>query len=223
MSQMISLHDAFLAILLSDSDSLELEDIFHKVKPEMFPSWRKNLFKILKDSYHNNGALDLALLQLSEELEVEVTRILSGYSTSANFQNYYEGVLEFYKKERTLGILKEIESLQHEEWKNFVGKKIASLEKILSEEEHSEYSNSGDVLSRKIMKNFFLAQGDDYSTGFQELDKKLFLSPGDLWIIGARPSMGKTAFLLSLTKKYASRGKRVALFSLEMGASTLVQ
>ena len=51
MSQMINLHDAFLAILLSEGDSLELEEIFHRVKPEMFPSWRKTLFKILKESY----------------------------------------------------------------------------------------------------------------------------------------------------------------------------
>ncbi|MGL4403467.1 MAG: replicative DNA helicase [Fusobacteriaceae bacterium] len=223
MSQMINLHDAFLAILLSDSDTLELEEIFHKLKPEMFPSWRKTLFKILKESYEKKGTLDLALLEIPEEMESEVGRILNGYSTGVNFQSYYQGVLEFYKKERTLGILKEIESLQYEEWKDFVGKKIVSLEKILSEEEHSEYSNSGDLLSRKIMKSFFLAQGDDYSTGFLDLDKKLFLTPGDLWIIGARPSMGKTAFLLSLAKKYAVRGKRVALFSLEMGASTLVQ
>ncbi|MGL5100965.1 MAG: replicative DNA helicase, partial [Fusobacteriaceae bacterium] len=202
---------------------LELEEIFHKLKPEMFPSWRKTLFKILKESYEKKGTLDLALLEIPEEMESEVGRILNGYSTGVNFQSYYQGVLEFYKKERTLGILKEIESLQYEEWKDFVGKKIVSLEKILSEEEHSEYSNSGDLLSRKIMKSFFLAQGDDYSTGFLDLDKKLFLTPGDLWIIGARPSMGKTAFLLSLAKKYAVRGKRVALFSLEMGASTLVQ
>ncbi|MGL4252964.1 MAG: hypothetical protein ACRCR2_02745, partial [Fusobacteriaceae bacterium] len=104
MSQMINLHDAFLAILLSEGDSLELEEIFHRVKPEMFPSWRKTLFKILKESYEKKGALDLALLEIPEEMESEVARILNGYSTSANFQNYYQGVLEFYKKERTLGI-----------------------------------------------------------------------------------------------------------------------
>ncbi|MGL4732099.1 MAG: replicative DNA helicase [Fusobacteriaceae bacterium] len=223
MSQMINLHDAFLAILLSEGDSLELEEIFHRVKPEMFPSWRKTLFKILKESYEKKGALDLALLEIPEEMESEVARILNGYSTSANFQNYYQGVLEFYKKERTLGILQETESLQYEEWRDFVGKKIASLEKILNEEEKKDYCSWGDELSKKLMEGFFTEGKEDYSTGFLDLDRKLFLSPGDLWVIGARPSMGKTAFLLSLAKKYAVRGKRVALFSLEMGASSLIQ
>ncbi|MGL4945247.1 MAG: replicative DNA helicase, partial [Fusobacteriaceae bacterium] len=223
MSQMINLHDAFLAILLSEGDSLELEEIFHRVKPEMFPSWRKTLFKILKESYEKKGALDLALLEIPEEMESEVARILNGYSTSANFQNYYQGVLEFYKKERTLGILRETESLQYEEWRDFVGKKIASLEKILNEEEKKDYCSWGDELSKKLMEGFFTEGKEDYSTGFLDLDRKLFLSPGDLWVIGARPSMGKTAFLLSLAKKYAVRGKRVALFSLEMGATSLIQ
>lgn len=222
MSQIISIHDAFLSILLTDSHHLELDEIFNKIKPEMFPSWRKTLFKLLKESYDKNSTLDLSFLNIPEEMEGEIARILSGYSTGANFKRYYNGVLEFHKKEQILGILREVESLQHEEWQHFVEKKIVSLEKILSQEEKSEYCGAGDQLSQNLMKNFFHVQDRDYSTGFKKLDEKLFLSSGDLWVIGARPSMGKTAFLISLAKNYAKMGKKVALFSLEMSSDSLL-
>ncbi|MGL5578331.1 MAG: hypothetical protein ACRDB7_04430, partial [Fusobacteriaceae bacterium] len=62
MSQLISVHDAFLSVLLSDGDNLDLDLIFQKCCPEMFPSWRKELFRILKKSYEENSTLDISLL-----------------------------------------------------------------------------------------------------------------------------------------------------------------
>lgn len=56
------------------------------------------------------------------------------------------------------------------------------------------------------------------STGYIELDQKLAgLHPSDLILIGARPSMGKTALGLNLVQNAAVRGgKTCAVFSLEM-------
>ncbi len=61
-------------------------------------------------------------------------------------------------------------------------------------------------------------------TGFSELDAKLSgLQPSDLIIVAARPSMGKTAFALSIAYNVAvSFGKSVAIFSLEMPKEQLV-
>lgn len=61
-------------------------------------------------------------------------------------------------------------------------------------------------------------------TGFKDLDKLLAgLHPGDLVILAARPSVGKTAFALNLAVNAAKAGGSVAIFSLEMGAEQLVQ
>jgi len=62
-------------------------------------------------------------------------------------------------------------------------------------------------------------------TGFTELDQKTSgLHDSDLIIIAARPSMGKTAFALSLSYNMAvERGKSVAFFSLEMSKDQLVK
>ena len=61
-------------------------------------------------------------------------------------------------------------------------------------------------------------------TGFTHLDRlTLGWQPSDLIIIAARPSMGKTAFVLSLARNVAvDFEKGVAFFSLEMSAEQLM-
>ena len=61
-------------------------------------------------------------------------------------------------------------------------------------------------------------------TGFMDLDYKTSgLQPSDLILIAARPSMGKTAFVLNMAQYMAFRkDKSVAIFSLEMSKEQLV-
>jgi replicative DNA helicase len=60
-------------------------------------------------------------------------------------------------------------------------------------------------------------------TGFYDLDRLTAgLQPGDLIVLAARPSMGKTAFALNIAENVAvSEGIPVVVFSMEMGASQL--
>lgn len=61
-------------------------------------------------------------------------------------------------------------------------------------------------------------------TGFQDMDDKLAgLQRSDLFILAARPSMGKTAFALNLAHNVAVQSKEpVLIFSLEMSKEQLV-
>ncbi|MFB4163620.1 replicative DNA helicase [Alteribacillus sp. JSM 102045] len=63
------------------------------------------------------------------------------------------------------------------------------------------------------------------SSGFAELDHMTAgFQRSDLIIVAARPSMGKTAFALNIAQNVATKSsENVAIFSLEMGASQLVQ
>jgi replicative DNA helicase len=63
------------------------------------------------------------------------------------------------------------------------------------------------------------------ATGFYDLDELTAgFQRGDLVIVAARPSMGKTAFTLNVAQHAAiSEGRCVALFSLEMSKDSLVQ
>ena len=61
-------------------------------------------------------------------------------------------------------------------------------------------------------------------TGFTEYDEMTGgLHDGELTILAARPSMGKTALALNLAEQIAANGHQVGFFSLEMSKSQLVQ
>ncbi len=61
-------------------------------------------------------------------------------------------------------------------------------------------------------------------TGLKDLDEALGgLQNEDLIILAARPSMGKTGLALSMARKIAENGKKVAVFSLEMSKKQLYQ
>jgi replicative DNA helicase len=63
------------------------------------------------------------------------------------------------------------------------------------------------------------------ASGFTDLDEMTSgFQPADLIIVAARPSMGKTAFVLNLAQHAAIEGNTgVAIFSLEMSKESLVQ
>jgi replicative DNA helicase len=62
------------------------------------------------------------------------------------------------------------------------------------------------------------------ATGYTDLDHQLYgLQPSNLIVVGARPSMGKTAFALGLASHAARIGVPVLFFSLEMSHLELAQ
>lgn len=61
-------------------------------------------------------------------------------------------------------------------------------------------------------------------TGFSDLDRMTGgMQRGEMIILAARPSMGKTAFALNIAENVAVNKNGVAVFSLEMGGTQLVQ
>ena len=61
-------------------------------------------------------------------------------------------------------------------------------------------------------------------SGYVDLDELTGgMQPGELLILAARPSMGKTALALNMAENIAVRGEPVGLFSLEMSSNQIVQ
>ncbi len=89
------------------------------------------------------------------------------------------------------------------------------------------FQRLGDVL-QDVYKNLqFLSENPDFisgvRTGFTDLDSTLVqLGKGDLVLVGARPGMGKTSFVMNIAVQVAKASKKaVACFSLEMPAEQL--
>ncbi|SMC09001.1 replicative DNA helicase [Nitratiruptor tergarcus] len=104
----------------------------------------------------------------------------------------------------------------------------SKLYKITTETSSQDFKSSDEVmydtlqhLLRMKEKGNSILIGLD--TGFHDLNiKTAGFNPGDLIIIAARPSMGKTAFALNLAQAVLDQNKGVVIFSLEMPAEQLM-
>lgn len=98
--------------------------------------------------------------------------------------------------------------------------------RIAEQTEHSQIENLHDLIKQTmaILEANEGRQMTGVPTGFAELDEMTGgLQRGEMIILAARPSMGKTAFALNIAEQMAMRGQPVGIFSLEMGKQQLVQ
>lgn len=157
--------------------------------------------------------------------------LINAVPTSAHIEHYSKVVAE---KSRARKV---IEDLSHSISSVYDGQK--DLNEILSQTEQnlSTISNEQkkgfrpiiDVIdsTQSILDERSQKVGDvtGTSTGFTDFDQiTTGLHEDNLIIIAARPAMGKTAFALNIAQNVAkSSDKAVAIFSLEMGAESLVE
>lgn len=92
-------------------------------------------------------------------------------------------------------------------------------EALTLDREEQDFKPIGELVDNYVRK---LDEKPRYiPTGLSVLDKHLHLAPGNLFIIGGRPSAGKTALSLQMACEQARRGFRVCYFSLETDPDTL--
>ena len=92
-------------------------------------------------------------------------------------------------------------------------------EALTLDREDQDFKPIGELVDNYVRK---LNEKPKYiPSGIPVLDKHLHLSPGNLFIIGGRPSAGKTALSLQMACEQARRGLRVCYFSLETDPDTL--
>mgnify|MGYP004618722689 FL=1 len=92
-------------------------------------------------------------------------------------------------------------------------------EALTLDREEQDFKPIGELVDNYIRR---LDEKPRYiPTGIPVVDRYLNLSPGNLFIIGGRPSAGKTALSLQIACEQARRGFRVCYFSLETDPDTL--
>ena len=198
------------------------------------------LFNAMVDLFNEGQPVDLITLQnrlQSLDVPPEISSLefirdlIAMVPTSANVK-YYANIV--YEKALLRRLIKVTEDIAGE---CYAGK--APLEHILEKTEHdvfnlvqtrqtSDYVPIQETVFHVIKKIEAAAQSNStvtgIPTGFIDLDQKTSgLQPSDLILIAARPSMGKTAFVLNLAQYIAIRKQyTTAIFSLEMSREQLV-
>ena len=157
--------------------------------------------------------------------------LLMGTQTSANIKSYAEIVREKSIMRRLIKVNEEtanacyLQNQPLEEILEDAQKQVFALAETGNSEEYVPIKqvvlNALDVIER-ASKTKGTVTG--IPTGFIDLDYKLSgLQRSDLVLIAARPSMGKTAFVLNIAQHVAFKQNRtVAIFSLEMSKEQLV-
>lgn len=106
-------------------------------------------------------------------------------------------------------------------------KGLAELEGLIEDSADTELTGAGEWASSfKAEEEKIIADPDAAfcSTGLSDLDRILGggMFNGGLYILGARPGMGKTTFALNIAEQVAKRGATVLYISLEMNARQIM-
>jgi len=198
------------------------------------------MFESMVELFNEGKPVDLITLQnrlKEKDVPPEVSSldfvrdIITTVPTSANVRSYANIVHEKAMLRRLIKVNEEIANTC------YAGKE--SLDQIFADTEASIFNllqnkNSGEFVPiRQVALNVLekievasRSQGTvtGIPTGFIDLDYKTSgLQPSDLVLVAARPSMGKTAFVLNLVDHVAVRkGMPCMIFSLEMSKEQLV-
>lgn len=180
----------------------------------------KTIFSALLKVYEQYGCIDSPLI--TKELnDIDLCKELVACSEKAIAPSLFDDYVEMLKRQaQKRRLAKSVDKLV---WLDNCT--LDELQKVIDEEE-----KFGEVAGaeRKADVNY-----DNYlielehpkqliETGFGIIDSQIKgLEKGTLFIIGARPSTGKTSFALNIANNQVKRGRKTVFFSLEMSAGMI--
>ncbi|ENQ3106549.1 replicative DNA helicase [Bacillus cereus] len=154
-----------------------------------------------------------------------LANLVDSVPTTKNF-SYHEGlIIESWKMRHAQEVAGDLyKRIQSEKGISAISNTVDQLTAI----EETGYSDEFDLKETLVdlYKEMQLDVGDltGINTGYTKLNNMTSgYHEGDLIIVGARPSMGKTAFALNISYHAAESDAAVAIFSLEMSSKQLLK
>ena len=221
-------------------DKSAIAKALEKLKEEDFyRDGHKVIFKAIRDMFSKDMAVDLVTLleylKSTDTLEkaggvTYITEVSSSVITTANLEAYIKIVED---KSLLRKLIKSATNIIEESYNkqdkvddvlDLAQKRIFDL---AEKQGSSDYEPLSNVLERGFLEieRLFNNKGSitGVGSGIRDLDAKTSgFQKGDMVLIAARPSMGKTTFALNIAEHAALReGKSVVVFSLEMSKEQL--
>src|SRR5919198_1357318 len=159
-----------------------------------------------------------------------VSELASTVPVPGNARHYAQIVKQNALLRRLLATSQKIQKSVHDregDPEELVERAESLLFKVAHEERASDFRLVAEVLGDEIDRLEALAKGDREVTGtpsgFRDLDNVLGgFQPGNLVVLAARPSLGKSALVCNIAENVAAKsGQPVAFFSLEMSEAEL--
>ncbi|CAH8720760.1 replicative DNA helicase [Paenibacillus thiaminolyticus] len=238
--QNLEAEQAVLGAILLQSEALITA--MERIQPEDFydPA-HQMIYEAMIELGEENQPVDLitltAKLQAKQQLEdvgriSYLTKLANAVPTAANVDYYAQIIEEKSMMRRLIRTATQIVSEGYSGGEDVSGLLSDAERRIL--EISNRRSSSGFIAIKDVLMDVyerveFLSEHQGGTTGipsgFPDLDKMTSgFQRSDLIIVAARPSVGKTAFALNIAQNVGVRAKEtVAIFSLEMSASQLVQ
>ena len=236
----IEAEEAVIGSLMIDNSSITKIITFLRAD-DFYREKHKWLYEAMFDLHSRNEPADP--VTLTDELErngrlgdvggpAAVTELFMRVPTAIHVEYYARIVERNAILRRLVGAAEKIARMAYEDQDQEVSEIIERAERELFS--ISQNRISGALVSLKEILGDYYEQVEELylqrhavglQTGFTDLDRLLGgFQGGDLIIIAARPSIGKTALALSLLESAALKfGARIALFSLEMGVDQIAQ
>jgi replicative DNA helicase len=197
------------------------------------------VFRAVKALYERSEPVDALtvtehLTQQGELAEAggkdAVSEFASTVPAPGNARHYAQIVKQNSLLRRLLEASQRIQKSVHEREggpSELVERAESILFKVAHEERASDFRLVAEVLAEEIDRLEALAKGDREVTGtpsgFRDLDNLLGgFQPGNLIVLAARPSLGKSALVCNIAENVATKAELpVAFFSLEMSEAEL--
>ena len=235
----IEAEQAVLGAIFLDSSKISLAN--EELTPnDFYYSEHRLLFDAMISLYMEGVEIDLVTVveRITSRGQMEniggisyLSDLAMSSPTAANIQNYINIVKE---KSVLRNIVKTCQSIIDKTYESDEGLEVVidyaekSILQISPQLKGGDLTPIKEVLfdSYNTITDLSMQEGDitGMATGFVDLDRMTAgFQRGDLIIIAARPSVGKTAFALNIASNSAKfTGENVAIFSLEMGKEQLV-
>ena len=211
------------------------------IDPEDFYKYaHRVIFKAMISLSDQNDAIDAttvrAILDNQGDLQniggiSYLVELVNSVPTSANAEYYAKIVAEKAMLRRIISRLTEAVNQAYEgaiNSEDIISGAEKALIDINERSNRSGFRKISDVLAVNYenleVRSQQITDVTGLATGFRDLDKiTTGLHPDQLIILAARPAVGKTAFVLNIAQNVGTKMNRpVAIFSLEMGAESLV-
>ena len=228
---MFNVEKGFIGCILTDPQ-YGMRKVYNRITTSMFQyQYTKEIYEVLLSLY--DKGIEITISEVAQHLDDGtrdmtdimgfISECINKVSSSVEIEGYAKKIETEYRYNRLQAMFVP-SKVRPNNVDDVIKQMITELEEI-KPVERNPILNLAEIAS-KYKDNYFTDKaGEDLiPTGFKKIDDCIGgFSGGNLIVIGARPSVGKSAFVAQIIVNIAQKGYKVGFFNLEMTDEEIYQ